>query len=86
MPHLDRHLTGGRTFIASRPGLIEGIPHRFMATAITQERLEAARLQREAPAAPLQLLGRAPWIGATLARPLALETLRDAVRSGQQGR
>lgn len=50
------------------------------------ERLEAARLREETSAAPLQLLGRAPWIGATLARPLALDTLLDAVRSGQQGR
>jgi hypothetical protein len=53
------------------------------------ERLEAARNGRAAAAgataSPLMLLGRAPWIGATLGHSFAAEVLA-AARSGKQGR
>lgn len=52
------------------------------------ERLEAAQAglaHANAPAAPLVLLGRAPWIGATLGHALAAEALAEA-RMEQRGR
>ncbi|MBL6721210.1 MAG: hypothetical protein ISQ08_07340 [Planctomycetes bacterium] len=52
------------------------------------ERLEAARDRQAAAAAgpgPLVLLGRAPWVGATLGHSYAAEALA-AARSGKQGR